>query len=353
MSRALKLVGAVFFSFLLFSAVLFKAGWQNFILSLSLFFSATGVVLAILTFFSLYFGVLRWRRVVGFYDSSLSDKKSASVYLAGFLLNYFTPFLPFSAEFFKAYILQKKFDISAGKSIAMSAVDKILETTVFFIFLIGGLVAFAFWGKIHYILSAGVLLIAAGFLFLLLLFYFQRFRRQSVFKLLFRLLGPWQSRILKRQDEQTILLAEKIVFDFFSWKNKTFWLGFLFSFVRYACLFLRAFVLLFFLTGQWAFFRGLAVLGFAHLAMMSPFPAALGILELSEGLAFSGLGFDFNSGAVFGLAWRAFDLLACLACVFFVARLFFDVLSQRIVKLGFSHFSKNCHSEAEPKNLLH
>lgn len=337
MSRWFKFIGAVFFALLIFSIILLKAGWRNFTLSFSLFFSGAGLILAILTFFSLYFGVLRWRYVAFSYSelSNIGRKKSDSLWLSSFLLDYLTPFLPFSGAFFRAYVLQKKFNAPADKAIAASFVDKILDATVFFIFLIIGLVAFAFWGKIHYILSAGILLIAAVFLFLLLFFYIQRWREKSSFEWFFGRCGQWTKRIFKAQDRQTLITAEKITFEFFSLKNKRFWLCFLFSFLRYASLFLRAFILLFFLTGQWAFFRGLAVLGFAHLAMLSPVPASLGVLELSEGLAFRGLGFGFNEGAVFGLSWRAFDILACFACAGLAAKLFFDILSRRA--LGFFH----------------
>ncbi|MDD5750622.1 MAG: lysylphosphatidylglycerol synthase transmembrane domain-containing protein [Candidatus Pacebacteria bacterium] len=332
MSRSLKSVLVVLLGALIFAVVTAKAGPQNLGRAFSLLFDFWGLALLFLTLLAVFFGVLRLRIIFKSFGDDLPLKDIFYLWLSGFSVSYLAPFSIFSGDAVKAYFTKKRFNhLSWERNISTSAIDRIADATLFFIFMLAGLAVFAFNGELSFCLSAGVLGVAGVMLALLLLFYFKRWRRESAIIWLFKITGIDKFKFFRSQETETVLRAEKEVFQFFSCSKKYFWQAMAFSLARQAALFCRAGLLIFLLAGKAGFFRTLAVFGFANLGSMSPVPASLGTLDLSLGLAFSGLGLGFSTGAVFTMVWRASDLLFAFAGLGFFIKFGLNAAESKIL----------------------
>lgn len=318
MGKFLKFGLSFLIGLAVFLIVLMKIGREAVLRALGLFFSLEGLAVLLITFLLILISTIKWRLILKHQEEQFTTKQLLPLALIGTAMCYLTPFAVFGGEIFRIYFLNKKHPkLSQEKAFSSVAIDRLLEITMFFVFLIIGLLAFGLFGKV---MSSPISLASLGFagffLGLLLVFYFKNWQKKSALKWLLKIVG------VKRIDQngEMILRAEKDVFRFFSLKNKALWQGFGLAFFEYFLQLLRAFVLIFFLTGHFALIKSLAVYGFACLASLTPLPATLGALELSQGFAFKTLGFGFYQGAVFSMVWRASDLLFSFIGLFFFAK---------------------------------
>ncbi len=334
MGRLLKSISVVLLGAVLFTVVVVKTGPRTLGRAFSLLFDFQGLVLLLLTLVSVFFTVWRLKVIFKSFGDNLPAKELLLLWLADFGVSYLTPFTVFGGDVAKAYFTKKKFEfLSWERTISTAAVERIIDATVFFVFLIAGLAVFAVKGELSFCLSAGVLLMAGAMLGLLLFFYFKRWKKESAFQWLFEKAGLKKIKFFNGQNGDALLGAEKEMFQFFSCYKKHFWQVLGLSVLRYAMLLVRAGFLLFFLTGRVGFFKSLAVFGFANLGSLSPVPASLGTLDLSVGLAFGGLGLGFGAGTVFSMVWRSVDLLICFAGIWFFIKIGLNVAERKI--LGF------------------
>lgn len=317
-----------------FFVVMAEVGFEPIEQALLLFFNLEGLAVILLTFLAFLPEVARWRLVLKTQGQDIPAKGLFKLWLIGFSMSYLTPFAMFGGEVFRIYFLKKRFPaVPWEASMSSEACGKILEATVFFLFLIAGIVAFLFYGKLPATVTyIGVFLIAAALFGLLFLFYFKRWKKESAFEWVLNFFCLKKERITNGESGKAIFEAEKEVFRFFSLKNKALWqalcLTFLWAFLRFA----RIFFLLFVLAGNTGLLKTLAVFGFVNLAAITPLPANLGALELGVGLAFQVLGFGFSQGAVFSIIWRAADLVWCLAGVFLLVVFSAKVAEQKLLK---------------------
>jgi len=329
MSRFFKSLAFFILGLTLFFFVWQKAGAGQFKLALGLFLGPAGILALFCTIFFIVVGVLKWQNILKNLSKHFTFKSLGDIWLTGSAISYFTPFTIFGGEVFEIYFLQKRFKkLPKPLGMASVAIDKLLDSTVLFVFLVCGSLALAFFGYLpNSAFGVGLLLTAGLFLLVLLVFYLRRVQGKTI-------LGKFFAKG-DSDAKNNMLLAEEQVFKFFSLKNKGLWYGFLLSFLRYSGLFLRAFVLIFFLTGEVSFLKTLAVFGFSSLAALTPAPAGLGSLELASGIAFSALGLGFASGVAFSLAWRLSDILVYTVGAFLFLKLSGEAFKEKVC--GFFH----------------
>ncbi|MEK9153606.1 MAG: lysylphosphatidylglycerol synthase transmembrane domain-containing protein [Patescibacteria group bacterium] len=333
MRRWLKFFGLALLGAILFLIAIIKAGPVNLGRVFALLFNFQGLLLAAITILAAYFGIWRSAIVLRSYGHKLAFWPLAALWLAGFGAGYALP-VNLGGDIVKAYFTKKKFDfLSWERVIAASGAERILDATMFFVFLVGGLAIFALKSNLAAYLSVGVLvvlgLVTAG----LILFYFKAQRKEGFLQWFFNFFGLAKSRFFRGQSNDVLLGAEKEMLQFFHVSKVYFWQGLAVSFLRYLALFGRVWLLLFLVTGHIGLFKALAIFGFTLVGFLSPVPASLGTLELSVGLGFQGLGLGFASGAVFSMILRIVDLLLCLVGLAYCAKFALMVAERRISSL--------------------
>ena len=340
MKKILKFLLFLAVGLAVFFVVMQRVGLHNIKQALSLLFSVEGLVILFLTFLFALLGIVKWRIIFKEQGHNFSLKQLSPLWLLGFAMSYLTPFSLFGGEIFRMYFTKKKFPHLKWKEpMASVACDKLLDATIFFIFLVVGLIAFTFFGQLSASsVTVGILVIAGGLFALLALFYFKRYREESILEWLINLIGMKKSRFANgKASSSAIFEAEKDVFKFFDFKKKSFWQALLLTFLRYLIHFTRASFLLTFLVGNISVLKSLAVYGFANLSALTPMPATLGALELGEGIAFRVLGFGFGTGTVFSMVWRGADLFLCLAGLLFLIIFSVKLAEEKVLKF----FGKN------------
>lgn len=333
MKKILKFLISLVIGLVIFLIVMQKVGLGNIKEALLLFFQFEGWVIILLTFVVACIGIFRWKLVLGAQGHRLSFKKLSPLWLVGFSMSYLTPVAFLGGEFFRIFFTTKKIPaVPVKKTVASVVVDRILDATVFFIFLIAGMLAFAFYGSFPTsIMGISIIVVALLLLGLLLFFYFKRFRRESILEWFLKTFKI-KSRFFS--DKNGVFFeAEKEVFHFFSLKHKAFYKALLLTLLRYGLLFLRCAILVLFLVGNIGVFKSLAIYGFANLAGLAPIPATLGALELGEGFAFGVLGLGFGTGTIFSMVWRAADLLLALIGLVFLIKFGTRVVQDKVLKV--------------------
>lgn len=320
---------------IVFFIVMQRAGPDNINQALLLFFSLEGLLILFLTFLWMFLGNLKWRIILKSYGHKFKLRQLFPLWLLGFSISYLTPFSLFGGEVFRIYFTKKKFPhLKWEKSMASVAADKLLDATVFFFFLIAGLIAFTFFGKVETLwMVVGIIIIAGALLALLGVFYFKRYKKESALEWLISIVGLKKIHLTNgKENREAIFQAEKDVFEFFDLRKKSFWQALGITFLRYSVHFLRAAVLVFFIIGNVGLFKSLAVYGFANLSTLTPMPATLGALELGQGIVFRVLGFGFSNGTVFSMVWRGADLIFCLLGAVFLIIFSAKLAEEKLLK---------------------
>lgn len=314
-----------------FLVIIFKLGWQTVLESLKFFFSSSGLLLIGLTGLSFLAGIFRWKIIFQSQGQGFSFLEISRFWLAGFSVAYFTPFALFGGEVSRVYFVRKKLPrVDLADNMAAVGCDKLLDATLFFLFLILGIVRFAFAATLpHNWWFYGAIAVAAGMFSFLTLFYIKRLRKESAVEYILKKIGIKKER-LGEDFHFAILEAEKRVFQFFTWKNPVLWQGVGLSFLKYLAFFGQALFFVFLISQTWDFSKAIAISGFLNLASLAPVPASLGALEVLLGFAFLSLGFEFSSGVIFAMVWRGTDIIFYIPGLFLAIKMFLEILGQKI-----------------------
>ena len=335
MKKVLSFLITLIVGVLIFGVIMRIVGLKRIQEALFLFLSFKGLVIVLLTFVIAVISILRWKLILQSQGFNLPTKELGKVWSIGFALSFLTPVALFGGEAFRTYLTKKKFNLSWEKSAASVAIDKILDGTLFLMFLIVGILAFLFYGYFPSRMFAWfVVLIIGGLLGLLLIFYFKALNKESVLEWFLKLFGIKKEKIEKSLNGKIIFDTEKEIIRFFSPKKKAFWKGLEMSFLRYFLLFLRTAILIFFLGEGIETTRALAVYGFSNFALLFPLPAALGSLETAGVLSFKTLGFDMASGTIFAMVLRGADLVLCLIGGIFILKFTLKITGEKILKFA-------------------
>ena len=317
--KVVKFLIALLASLVLFGVVMEIVGWENIQASFSLLFSLNGFVVFFLAVVIVIVSVLRWRSVVKAQGYNIPFRDLLKFDLVGYAISYLTPVALFGGEVFRIYFLKKKYQfLSWQKTVASVVIDKIIDSTVFLVFLVAGLSSFVFYGNFpSRTIGLFVFLAVAGLSGLLLFFYFKSSRRESVLEWFLKILGINKEKIKGTANGKIVFDTEREILSFFSEKKLAVLETMLISFVKYFLFLIRCAFLIFLLESKLGILKSLAIYGFSLLPALLPLPASIGGLEASEVFAFGALGFRSSSGAVFSMVWRGVDLLICLLGIYF------------------------------------
>ncbi|MCD6500593.1 flippase-like domain-containing protein [bacterium] len=333
MKKIIKFLIALSIGVSLFWFVMRRAGWEKLNEALTLFLSSKGLIIVLLTLIIAAISILRWKLILRAQGLDARVKDLGKLWSVGFAVSYLSPVALFGGEAFRIYLTKKKLNFSWEKSAASVAIDKILDGTLFLMFLIVGILAFLFYGYFPSRMMAWlVALIILGLSGLSLFFYFKAMNRESVLEWFLKLFGVRKEKIKNTKNGKIIFDTEKEVIQFFSPKKKAFWKGLGLSFLRYFLLFLRAALLIFFLKEGIEVTRVLAIYGFTNLALLFPLPAGLGSLEAASAFSFGTLGLGFGTGTIFGMVWRGADLFLCAIGLVFLVKFGADLAEVKILQ---------------------
>jgi uncharacterized protein (TIRG00374 family) len=315
-------------------------GWGTIIQSLNLFFGFEGLLIFLLSVLIVFISGLKLRIIIKDQGYNLTVFDSVKMWLSGFAVSYLTPCALLGGEFFMISFLKKSFNIPLDKSVASVVIDKVINGTLFFVFVVSGVSLFFLYGNFpDQIISYWVALIIFSLFFILAVFYFKILREESLLKWILGFFGISEDKVKNNRNGQTLLKAEKDIIKAFSPKRKLFWEALGLSFLRYFLLFFRAGLIVFFLGEGVGIIKDLIIYAVASLSLVFPLPAALGSLETAGFFVFKNLGLEAAKGTIFAMTWRTADILLCIFGLFFAFR-FASLLAEKKI-LSFIDKLKN------------
>lgn len=301
----------------LFAWAISFIGWPAVREAFTIFWGWQGMVVLGLTAFALAVGNWRWKEILKEKDVRISFWELSKSYLAGFSVMFLAPVILFGGEVFRTYALKKKNGIAWRKGISSVFVDRILEFTTNLLVIISAIIIFflvnGFPSPKLATIFLGVPIFFGGIIFV---FYFKAFKKESLLRFLFKLLG-----LRPDNSPNGILNVESEVFDFFKKNKKPVLKVFGLSFLRSGLIYLRAVFLISFLGVKLSWLPALSIIGFNYLALMIPIPAALGSHELIQASVFRYFGSGGAPAAAFAMMVRGAELILALLGILFLFKL--------------------------------
>lgn len=343
MKRLFLFLASLLAGVFLFIWTLNFVGWQEIREAFRVFVSWNGVAVLILTFFITAIGVWRWQEVLGGLNVRISLKDLFGSYLAGYSIMFFAPIAIWGGEVLRGYYLKEKKFIAWEKGMASVIIDRILEWTINLIVIILGVSLFlskiyTFPKKIEIIFGAVFLL----FLFSIVYFYIKVFKKESFIKSIAEIFG-----VKKVGEKNVILAAEREIFIFFRIKNKLMWKALGISFLRAAAMWIRVWLVIFFLGKSVSGLSALSVLGFNYLAVMIPIPAALGSHEAIQTFVFGAFNFGLPAATAFAIIIRSAETIISLAGAIILFKLGTEIMK----KMFFRKIDKIIGDKEENSNV--
>jgi glycosyltransferase 2 family protein len=288
-----------------------------------LFFGLEGLLILFTTLIIVLIGSVRWRCILKSMGEDVPFSRVFRYLIKGFTVDFLTPFSLFGGEMVRVFLMEK--EVGIKKSASSSLIDKIMDVTAHFSFLLFGTFLFIYYSSaIHSALLFYAGTVIALIFFILFLFYKKILQKQSFLKWIFGLLGISKKPLLVTENGKTIMEIEEQIIEFFSVRKKDFAKGMALSFLRHLFFITRIFLIIFFITGRAEAGLSIAVYGLVILAMILPLPAALGGMEAILGLGFGVLSIGAFSGVTTAIALRGADLAVCLVGITLFVRLSFS-----------------------------
>ncbi len=311
MKNAVKFFFTFFIGVSLFYFIINETGVDVIWRAINFFLRPEGAFIVLITLFSFLMASLRWREVIFSQQEKLPIFLLFRYLIKGFTIDFITPFPIVGGETVRALLVKR--DIGLKKGAASAVIDKIIDITTHFFFLIIGLIFFVFYGKTFHSAFINYIILFAFFLFLLLgFFYFFALRKKTILKQIFKIPFFAKSKFFSNGDGQKVIEIEEEIVDFFSHRKRYLIRGVFFSFLKHFFLLGRVFFLLSLFNlniGVAIFF---IIYGFTVLSAIVPTPAAIGGMEAVMGICFGMLGFGFATGVIYAIVIRSADLFICL-----------------------------------------
>lgn len=326
MKKLPLLLASFFIGLSLFAYVIKFVGWENVKKSLLVFTGWQGLVILFLTLFWILVANWKWKEILKSEGIDIPFFSLFKPYLAGFSVLYLFPTFLLGGEFFRGYILKKKYSLSWSKGMASVFIDRILDWTANLIIVFLGTGFFLL--KIGFLPKRLAWIFGITFLFWLIgisFFYFKVFKKESIARFFLRLFNY-------KYTNSEPLEIEKEIFNFFKSNRVQLWKGIGLAFLEEAIILLRISVLLSFFGIQISLLPVLSISGFSYLATMIPIPASLGIHDAIQTFAFNSLGLGTGTGAAFTLIIRGAELILALIGLFFFFRLGFKFTEENLFK---------------------
>jgi uncharacterized protein (TIRG00374 family) len=305
LNRILLFFASLFIGIGLFIWIINFVGWHEIENAFLIFRGWQGLIVFILTFLIMAAANWRWKEILKGEGVEVSFWKLFRPYLAGFAVMFLAPILLWAGEIFRSYSVKEGVKISRAKAIASVIIDRILEWTINLIVILFSILFFFY--KIGS--PPKNLAIIFGFVFFIFfggifVFYFKTFKRESIAKTF--------GRIFYNRLDKEPLDTEKEIFNFFKLQNRAMWKSFGISFIRAGLMYVRVWVLIFFLVKPICILPVLSILGFTYLAAMIPIPTALGSHEAIQTFSFDALGLGISSATAFTMIIRAAEIIFAL-----------------------------------------
>ncbi|MDD5606395.1 MAG: lysylphosphatidylglycerol synthase transmembrane domain-containing protein [Candidatus Pacebacteria bacterium] len=332
----MKKIGSIIVSFLIgffvFFFIIKWTGWQEIRNAFNLFLSYKGLLIVLLSILIWIIGALKWKLILQDQGYHFPFLKLLEIYFAGSSLTYLTPIAIIGGEGFRAYALKNKFSIPWQKNIAVLAIEKILSVFSLAIFLLFGIVSFFFLTS-WYLKYLEILIIGFFLLVIFILFFihFKLYKKENLIKFILRILGVKNNGMAYNFSQD--------VFSFFHFKKPLFLKTCLVAFLKYAAIFLRVWLLLFFLVQNQNILIAGSIMLFIYISYLIPVPAAIGSLEAAQTFAFDYLGFEAIQGITFSIVLRSAELFVVIFGIIFLLKLGIFLFFDRI-RSGFNNHEK-------------
>ena len=316
----------------IFGIITSKVGTEDIIKAFSLFSLKGLCVVLFLTLIIALTDVWKLKFILKSQGHNIAYWQVAEVWLTGFAISYLTPIAVWGGELFMTYTLKNKHKVSWEKGGAAVFIFRVIDATIFFPFLILGIVLFPFLTRtfpIFGILISGIV-ITGIFVILLANFYFKSFKNKSVLEGILKFFGKDKKKFEQGKGGKLIFGAEKEVIGFFKDNKRAMWIAIGNSLFKYALIIIRAWLLLFFFGGGFDILKTLSIYGFFNLSCLVPLPAQLGSLETAQAIVFTVFGLGANVGIAFSLVLRAMDSLVCLTGLLLILKVGADLIKNKI-----------------------
>ncbi len=331
MRRLLLFLISLAIGIILFSWVLRLVGWPEIKNAILVFTGWQGMAIFFLSFLIFLVGVWKWKEILKSQGNSISFFQLFKAYLAGFSLMYLFQIFSLGGELLRGYILKKENSLPLSKGLASVIIDRILDWTISLFVILFGALVFIF--KVGLPPRNLVMILGGTFLIFLIgipLFYYKVLKRESLLKFFLKFFrGRYKRDILPFPIEEEI-------FNFFKIKEKSFWKSFGISFLKEGLLFLRTWLLIFFLGKNIGFLITLSILGFYTLATALPIPAELGNAEVVQLFVFNSFGLGAGLATAFVMVIRGAELMMALIGLFLFFRLGLKLTEENLFKNKFS-----------------
>lgn len=329
LSKSLLFSFSILIGILIFIYVGNIIGWTFILNSFKIFLNKEGLLIILLSFLNAFIGALRWSQILKGEGclGKISLVNLFKIYIAGFSILYFFPMIVFGSEFFKVSLLKGNEKIDWDKSLASVFIERIIEWTVnLLVILVGTFYFFYVVAKP----SENVLFIFTLFIFIVLviniLIYSYIFRKKSFIKRVLLKINK------KKYEENLAIKTEKIVFDYFNVKNINLWKSYFLSIAKVLVMFLRIWVIIFFLGNIIDFMGGLSVLGFSFLSTLVPIPTALGVQELIQAFVFENLNINLGISSAFSMILRGGDVIVSVTGFVLFFKAGYDFLRNKFIQ---------------------
>lgn len=334
MKKIIKFLLGLVVGLVIFYFVIEKAGLETLERAKDLFLSFEGLIIILISALGAFVNIIRWKVILDCHGERRGFWDLSKISLVGFFFTYLTPISMIGGEAARIYLTSKLLNVDWDKNFSTTIIDKILDITFHLIFLIAGLIVFFTYGNFptFWILFT-VLFVIFWLVAVLTIFYSRAISKQSILLWIINLLGREKSEVKSTKNGELIFNIEGNVLRFFSPKKLFFWKGILLGFLKHLFFYTKAFLLIYFLIGNFNTIKSLAVLGLSYLAMMIPIPAGLGGFEAVAGFGFKTLELGFENGTIFAMNWRAANLVICLIGFIFGIKIIFELFRLKTFNL--------------------
>lgn len=316
---------------LVFVGVMKAIGWGTVEESFSVLLSLKGLVVVGISFLLALLNTAKWQFVLKKIGIKRRLRRLFKIWLPTYAVTFiFSPFGGLAGETLRSYFAKEELNLSWEESITSIAIERVIDITVFVIFIIGGMVTFIFSANIvPPVWSWVAVLFLVSLISFLVFFYFKTHRRQTIIRNALKKIGI--KKILKQ--DNLVFKVEKRVINFMHFKNKDFWKGIGWATSKHFVNFVKVAVLAFFLIKEIDFALAGSMYGLACLAFLVPIPMVLGSLEIAGILGFSALGFSASLGTVFSMVIRNADILVSILGIVFLVRITSKITEGKALEL--------------------
>ena len=292
----------------IFILVFWKIGITNIIAVISLISPLKFLFALCVMLIAILFSVLKWQIILKTQGYNINFIKLFFIKLVGYSVGCIIPSANLGGEPVRVIILKKESDIPLTKNIASVIVDKSLEITVGFLFLLLAV----FLLLISYTLPKNtivILIFAVGFLLIMIyLFYTKTLSNKGFFSSIIKFFRIDRINFIKNI-KKNIEKTEEQVSKFFRKQKIASLIAIILSVIMQIIFIINYKLILSFLGYDVTIIQALLILSLSSFAYLIPIPGAIGTYELAMAIIFTLLGIGAETGVAFSLIIRCLNIV--------------------------------------------